>query len=89
MIKKNYLTLDDEFIQYCKLNNIDDVEKFAKEIFNKGFTSLKYGDKPIIGRNIVEQQFKTKLDITTPTKEEVIEKLDSLEVIKKKDIYGE
>jgi hypothetical protein len=48
MKQKNTLILDDEFIQYCKLNGIDDVEKFAKEIFNKGFTLIKYGDRPDI-----------------------------------------
>lgn len=40
--------LDDEFIQYCKLNNIEDIEKFAKQVFDKGFTITKYGDKPQI-----------------------------------------
>lgn len=48
MKKKNYLTLDDEFIKYCELNNIADIDKLAKEVFNKGFTFLKYGDSPII-----------------------------------------
>ena len=48
MKQKNYLTLDDEFIQFCKLNNIDNIEKLAKETFNKGFTILKYGDRPDI-----------------------------------------
>ncbi|HOH61290.1 MAG TPA: hypothetical protein PK698_02225 [Bacilli bacterium] len=42
------LILDDEFIQYCELNNIEDIEKFAREIFNRGFTILKYGEKPQI-----------------------------------------
>jgi hypothetical protein len=46
MKQKNTLILDDEFIQYCKLNNITDIEKLAKEIFNKGFTLIKYGDRP-------------------------------------------
>lgn len=42
--KKNIsLILDDEFIQYCKLNEIDDVEKLAKETFKRGFDLLKYG----------------------------------------------
>lgn len=40
--------LDDEFIQYCKLNNIEDVEKYAKQVFDRGFTVIKYGDKPQI-----------------------------------------
>jgi len=45
--------LDDEFIQYCELNNIEDIEKFAGEIFNRGFTILKYGEKPQIKENKV------------------------------------
>lgn len=48
MEKKNCLTLDDEFIQYCKLNNITDIEKFARKVFNQGFTIVKYGDKPMV-----------------------------------------
>jgi hypothetical protein len=104
MKKKYYLTIDDEFTQYCKLNNIEDVEKFAKEIFNKSFTIIKYGDKPKL----------EKVEIRTPTKEDIIkkwEKLDGLKpmtsdevtkifepspvqvvpetIIKKKDIYDE
>lgn len=46
MEKKNYLMLDDEFLLYCKLNNIEDIQKLAKETFNKGFTLLKYGEIP-------------------------------------------
>jgi hypothetical protein len=46
MHEKNYLILDNEFISYCKLNNINDTDKFAKEIFNKGFNIVKYGETP-------------------------------------------
>jgi hypothetical protein len=46
MKKKYTLILDDEFIQYCQLNKIDNIDEFAKKTFNKGFTSLKYGDTP-------------------------------------------
>ena len=46
MKKKYTLTLDNEFIDYCKLNNIEDVDKLAKETFSKGFSILKYGDTP-------------------------------------------
>jgi len=53
MVKKNYLTLDDEFIQYCKLNNIDDVQGYAKKVFNIGFTSIKYPKEPIVNQQIV------------------------------------
>lgn len=46
MKKKNYLTLDNEFLEYCKLNNIEEVEKFAKKVFDQGFTIIKHGEKP-------------------------------------------
>jgi hypothetical protein len=44
--ENNSLILDDEFLQYCKLNNIEDIEKLAREVFNQGFTILKYGRIP-------------------------------------------
>jgi len=44
----NSLILDDEFLQYCKLNNIEDIEKFAREVFNQGFTIIKYGKEPLV-----------------------------------------
>lgn len=40
------LTLDKDFIQYCELNEIEDVEKLAKETFKRGFDLLKYGRIP-------------------------------------------
>lgn len=51
MEKKYYLTLTDDFIQYCKLNNIDDVEKKGMEVFNNGFNILKYGTLPMTKKN--------------------------------------
>lgn len=42
MEKKFLLTLDNEFIEYCRINKIDDVEKFGKELFQRAFTELKY-----------------------------------------------
>jgi hypothetical protein len=46
MKKKNSLILDEEFIAYCELNKIQDIDKLAKETFNRGFTILKYGETP-------------------------------------------
>jgi radical SAM superfamily enzyme len=46
MKKKNSLTLDDEFIKYCELNQIADIEGTAKKIFQRGFTIEKYGETP-------------------------------------------
>ena len=46
MKPKSTLTLDNEFIQYCELNNITNIEKQAQDTFNRGFTLLKYGETP-------------------------------------------
>ena len=46
MEKKFTLTLDNEFLQYCELNNIKDVNKLGTETFNRGFSLLKYGETP-------------------------------------------
>jgi hypothetical protein len=46
MKKKISLTLDNDFQQYCDLNNIENPEKLAKQVFNKGFSLLKYGETP-------------------------------------------
>lgn len=46
MEKKYTLILDKDFIQYCDLNNITDIQKQAKETFARGFTLLKYGETP-------------------------------------------
>lgn len=70
MKKKNYLTLDDEFLLYCKLNNIEDIEKTAKDIFSRGFTILKYGEIPIGNK----------------TKEKIVEKEVIKEVIVEKEV---
>lgn len=66
MVKKNSLTLDNEFIQYCQLNNIDNVNKLADETFNRGFAILKYGETP--NSNVTEK-------IVEVIKEVVVEKI--------------
>ncbi len=78
MNQKNYLTLDDEFIKYCELNNIDNPEKFAKEIFQKGFNIVKYGEVPFgfAGKEkIVEKEVIKEVIV-----EKIIEK--PIEVVK-------
>lgn len=54
MEKKHTLILDSEFILYCKINNITDIDKIAKETFNRGFSLLKYGETPVGGTTIKE-----------------------------------
>jgi hypothetical protein len=54
-MKQSYkLTLDNEFIEFCKLNNIDKIENKAKEVFDRGFTILKFGEVPGKSKEVVE-----------------------------------
>jgi hypothetical protein len=85
--KKKTLNLDDEFIQYCQLNNIDDVEKLAKETFNRGFSFLKYPDTPIKStkEKIIEKEVIKEVPIekiVEVIKEVPVEKVVVKEVIK-------
>ena len=53
MEKKTSLNLDKqsqkELIEYCKLNNIEDVDKFFQKCFKRGYDIERYG---LIGNNV-------------------------------------
>lgn len=86
MKKKFFLILDDDFVSYCEINNITDIEKKAKETFEKGFLFLKYGYSPmdkII--NIVPQPPSPQIKPLNIDKEPIIEKI----IEKKSTIYDE
>ena len=72
-MEKFYLTLDNEFLKYCELNQIENVEKFAIETFKNGFNLIKYGNVPtgIFNERIIEKEV---------IKETIIEK--PIEIIK-------
>ena len=93
MKKKNSLILDDEFINYCQLNNIDDIDKLAKETFNRGFTLLKYGDKPKIIQKKEPKIVETPKPIQTVEPTPIVTFTPSIEVtkniIKERDLYAE
>jgi hypothetical protein len=92
MEKKYSLILDDEFILFCKINNINDVDKLAKETFNKGFNLLKYGEEPkgfLKSREKVAEE-REKINVlyeSTNIPPEIPIKLVSIG--KERDLYGE
>ena len=67
MKKKSSLTLDNEFILYCEINGIENIDKLAKETFNRGFSLLKYGETPT-GNSVIKEK------IVEVIKEVIIEK---------------
>jgi len=94
MKPKSTLILDNEFIQYCELNNIKDINKTAQETFNRGFSLLKYGETPmggsIIQEVIVEKEVIVNREIRVPY--EVIKEVRvevPVEIIKEVTLQGE
>jgi hypothetical protein len=76
MKKKYTLILDNEFLQYCELNNITNVLDLAKKTFDKGFTTLKYGETP---------PFMISTHPITETKPKEVIELKPVEVINSKE----
>ena len=73
MKPKSMLTLDNEFIQYCKINNIEDVNGLAQKTFSRGFSILKYGETPTnnVTTKIVEVIKEVPVEVI---KEVIVEK---------------
>jgi DNA-directed RNA polymerase beta' subunit len=80
MKKKSLLTLDDEFIRYCEINNVENIDSLAKKIFNRGFTIEKYGETPATAKGserIVEKEVVKEVIV-----EKLVEVIKEIEVIK-------
>ena len=75
MEKKYTLTLDKEFLLYCELNEINDVNKLAMETFNRGFSLLKFGETPSgttkIKEKIIEKEIIKEVPIEIIIEKEV------------------
>lgn len=69
--------LKSEIEEYCKLNNIKDVEKFISKNIEVGFNIEKYGNSPFVQEIVVEKEVPVET-----IKEIVIEKEIPVEVIK-------
>jgi len=80
MKKKNSLTLDDEFIKYCEINQISDIEGTAKKIFQRGFTIEKYGETPTTAKGRDIEVIKEVIK-EVPV-EKIVEVIKTVEVIK-------
>ena len=88
MKKKNSLILDDEFFEYCELNQIKNPEQLAKKLFNLGFSIEKYGETPtgvrskekIVEKEVIKEVIK-EVKVEVPV-EKIVEKIIEIEVIK-------
>jgi hypothetical protein len=83
MEKKFSLILDKDFVDYCTLNKIEDIEKYAKDVFNRGFNLVKYGNSPF-------GSFTATPTSTPLPKEKITEVIEKTnEKIKNNNLYDE
>jgi hypothetical protein len=90
--------LDDEFLRYCELNHIEDVQKLAHETFKRGFTILKYGETPSVNVKVLKElKEKARHEIDTPGHPDygkpiytfTEEELKKIEKVDKNNLYDE
>lgn len=86
MKKKTSLTLDNEFLQYCEINDIVDPEKLAKQVFDRGFSLLKYGETPTGAKSeprVIEKEIIVEKEVIKEVEKIVEKKIEvPVEVIK-------
>lgn len=92
MEQKNSLTLDKEFLDYCKLNGIEDVEGLAKDVFKRGFNLLKYDYfQPLVKTQAQADKFMDELNraAQTPISSRPVPMPAPHPIPPKSQIYGE
>ena len=71
---------------YCKLNNIEDVNKFMVDCFSQGFNIKKYGligDETSVKEVVVEKRVEVPVEVIKEVEvEKIVEKEIPVEVIK-------
>ena len=82
MKPKSTLILDNEFIQYCELNKIVNIDKLALETFNRGFSLLKYGETPT--GNHTKEIIEVVKYVEVPV--EIIKEVKVIQVVEKEVI---
>jgi 5'-deoxynucleotidase YfbR-like HD superfamily hydrolase len=92
MKKNSSLILDNEFLSYCEINEIKDIETLARKVFQRGFTIEKYGETPtssnknkteiIEKEKIVEVIKEIPVEVIKEVIKEVVVEGDTKEVVK-------
>lgn len=82
-LNKNQLS---NVYDYCKLNNIEDVNKFMLDCFSQGFNIKKYGligDETSVKEVVVEKRVEVPVEVIKEVEvEKIVEKEIPVEVIK-------
>lgn len=82
--------IQEEILYYCKINNIEDVDKFLIKILTNGFNIAKYGNGPtsVVIAPKEEIEIKVKPKPIKTVKEKIEQQIKPIEE-KKKDLYDE
>jgi hypothetical protein len=76
--------LKNEIWDYCRLNNITNIDEFTVKLVKQGFTVEKFGSTPSIAEKIVEKIVEKVVEVPVEV-EKVVEKI--VEVTVEKEVY--
>lgn len=96
MINKLPERLKSEIVEYCKLNNIDNIESFIIKLITQSFTIEKFGENPlfvnkknrIVEPEVIIKEVVVEKIVEIPV-EKVVEKIVEVEVEKPTTIIEE
>ena len=74
--------LKDEIWDYCRLNNVTNIDDFTMKLLKQGFTMEKFGATPISKEKIVEKIVEKIIEVPV---EKIVEKI--VEVSVDKEVY--
>lgn len=71
--------LNSEIWDYCRLNNITNIDEFMVKCLKQGFTAEKYGATPTVREKIVEKEIEKIVEVPV---EKIVEKVVEIQVEK-------
>ena len=86
--------LKDEIWDYCRVNNITNIDDFMVKLIRQGFTMEKYGSTPVIPNKTQKQVTEAPIEpvieeVPQKVKPKPVKKVDNKKQDNKTDLYGE
>jgi len=75
-------TLKDEIWDYCRLNNVTNIDDFTMKLLKQGFTMEKFGATPTTREKIVEKIIEKIVEVPV---DKIVEKIVEVQV--EKEVY--
>lgn len=69
--------LKNDIWDYCRANNITNIDEFCIKLIRQGFTIEKFGNKPILKIDVVEEKSIDTLDLSGITENPIMD-VDSI-----------